>query len=740
MEETKDSVSFFSDSSSSDSSEYSDYQDNNNFGELTEVEEEARARAEVEEVLTEEVIAEEVIVGETVINSEYPKVDQPDFINISLYPHQLTTIYEMEKLEREKSVEYIEIPTPCNILSKEQYELINNNSDDYKYKLRTKIGILGDLVGYGKTLSVIGLIGRDKMKTHNINSDDIIKINHLFNNVYFEQTKLLKLKNAKLLNTTLVIMNQSLIKQWENEIGKSSLTYFSIVKKIQIDNIIPDNYDIILCSKIMFNGIIAKFHKHIWKRFIFDEASSTHIPNMYTCNAIFTWFISATYENLYNVHNRGRTTHYMNTIFPIDKYNMYYSLDDYNKVYNNILRTNQSRYSMYDRTGEYSKKGNYVKAILIKNPDVYARLSYTIEPPIHNYYSCVTSYINNILQDYVSTDISNMLAADNIKGAIEALGGETSNESIVSLVTKNIKIELKKAVFKIELYKKEKNSKDKSKKERYQKWVTKKEEYETKINILSERISETMTINNCPICIGEYDNPVLAPCCQNIFCGQCIIAWLQSRSASYSKKINDSCPNCRNILTINQLVFINEEEEGGGEEETKEASEDKAEEDEAEENEAEEDKAEEDEEEEKRRSNHNFIFPNEIELPGPYNKPNTILSIIKNNPNGKFIIFSQYHETFELIEYYFKQCNINYNEIKGSVTSRTNKINQFQRGEVPVILLNSEYNGSGINLQSATDVIIYHKMSKEMEIQVIGRAYRIGRVGTLNVHHLYAQE
>ena len=52
------------------------------------------------------------------------------------------------------------------------------------------------------------------------------------------------------------------------------------------------------------------------------------------------------------------------------------------------------------------------------------------------------------------------------------------------------------------------------------------------------------------------------------------------------------------------------------------------------------------------------------------------------------------------------------------------------------ILLNAMNYGSGLNIPEATDIIIYHKLTKELETQVIGRAQRFGRVGALHIHYL----
>ena len=68
-----------------------------------------------------------------------------------------------------------------------------------------------------------------------------------------------------------------------------------------------------------------------------------------------------------------------------------------------------------------------------------------------------------------------------------------------------------------------------------------------------------------------------------------------------------------------------------------------------------------------------------------------------------------------------------------------NILNNFKNGFMNVILLNTYYAGSGIDISFATDVIIYHSM-KEHKIQAIGRAYRVGRTEDLKVHTLLYEE
>ena len=67
---------------------------------------------------------------------------ETDFIKIPLYDHQKESINNMEKLEKNMIIPI-----------------------DIETSIDTKLGILADVPGYGKTLSVLGLIGKTKFDT-----------------------------------------------------------------------------------------------------------------------------------------------------------------------------------------------------------------------------------------------------------------------------------------------------------------------------------------------------------------------------------------------------------------------------------------------------------------------------------------------------------------------------------------------------------------------------------------------
>jgi SNF2 family DNA or RNA helicase len=79
--------------------------------------------------------------------------------------------------------------------------------------------------------------------------------------------------------------------------------------------------------------------------------------------------------------------------------------------------------------------------------------------------------------------------------------------------------------------------------------------------------------------------------------------------------------------------------------------------------------------------------------------------------------------------------NIKYDFLKGNTSHMLNVLDKFKTGNINIILLNTQYAGSGIDINYATDVIIFHSMGIDKH-QAIGRAQRVGRKTELYIHNL----
>ena len=98
-------------------------------------------------------------------------------------------------------------------------------------------------------------------------------------------------------------------------------------------------------------------------------------------------------------------------------------------------------------------------------------------------------------------------------------------------------------------------------------------------------------------------------------------------------------------------------------------------------------------------------------------------------------MFTKNDNGFEIIKNKMIENDIKFEFLKGNTLHMMNVLDKFKKGEIKIILLNTQYAGSGIDINYATDVIIYHSMGIEKK-QAIGRAQRVGRTEQLYIHNL----
>ena len=501
-------------------------------------------------------------------------------------------------------------------------------------KTFTNIGINADITGYGKTLSIIALIVRDMMEW-DLSTDHIEEIVNTYSNQHIKQyTSNTYPKN----NTTLILAGPSVIHQWVKEFSYTNLNIIQITNHKIALSINIDDYDVAIVSPTMYNTVVRKYNGIAWKRFIYDEPATIRIPSMADIISGFTWFITATPHAIIHRHKSCRKS-YMSKIVTDPNFNY-----------------------------------NIINVITIKNDDNFVKLSFQMPGTNHIHYECYTPTFRAI-NGIVSEKISKMIEAGNIYGAIEALGGKHT-DNIIDLVKKNKNIELEEIKNKINIWTLRNDTK-------------KIEEWKQREKIVTQQLEELHTRfekildDNCSICFSKLDKPVMEPSCQNIFCGSCLLTWLNTKG---------SCPLCRKNIKKEELIYINKDGES------------------------------------KQHS--------EAETKLNKTKEEIIVELLKNNDDRRFILFSDWDESFNTIREVLHINNISFVEIKGNINIRTKNINKFREGEINVVFLNSKTDSSGINMQETTDIILYHTMNDSTTMQIIGRANRIGRKKPLNVHHL----
>lgn len=319
-----------------------------------------------------------------------------------------------------------------------------------------------------------------------------------------------------------------------------------------------------------------------------------------------------------------------------------------------------------------------INNIIVKNNDEFVDTSMNLPNINQIIIKCLTPKELNIVKGYVNEDIMSMLNAGNVNEAIVKLNCniETS-DNILEVITKKIKKDIHNQKIDLEYYEK-RDMEEERRTETLKKISAKITVLENQCKSLEQRI-KAFKEENCPICFEVYETPMLITCCNNLCCLKCL--------AKISK-----CPFCRKELEINKCISINDNNEKKTKETNKESN--------------------------------------------LCSKIDNLITIIKKKPDAKFLVFSNFDKTFDNVMLKLVENDIKYGRLVGSGIVINNIIKKFENGDIKVLMLNASNYGSGLNLQMATDIIIYHELNLELETQVIGRAQRLGRLEPLNIYYL----
>ena len=328
---------------------------------------------------------------------------------------------------------------------------------------------------------------------------------------------------------------------------------------------------------------------------------------------------------------------------------------------------------------------NMIRFLSVRNNDDYVNKSITLPNPNIFFIETMLQRVVSVFSDMLPSEVVTMINAGNMEEAIKKLNCNVStSNNIITILTENIKKELFNLEKKL-IYVKSIVPQDPT---RIKKISDKISSNNTKLKTIKDRIN---SIKNeiCIICADSYNKPAVVHCCKNVYCLECLMGSLAA--------CHNQCPMCRSKVTKKDYTVIDE---------GKVAS--------------------------------KKIIPKDDF--GSMDKSKVLEIILKHLKNKyvapKILIFSDYHQTFDNIKNNITDSGLKFAKIAGVPAHITNVINKFNVGEINVLLLDSSHYGSGLNLQAAEFVILYHRMNDAVETQVIGRAHRFGRTTSLNVIYL----
>lgn len=475
-----------------------------------------------------------------------------------------------------------------------------------------------------------------------------------------------------------------------------------------LDKKTTEKNDVILVSATFWNlfSLYLNRDKYIVNRLIIDECNAIKGNRLLEVRRGFTWLITSSIQSMMT------STGYV--------YKQIQHPNGYN--YNAKERTiNSTGFIMSMIKELYENKRDNYKIYLINRPE-YIEASMTL-PELKIILIISKDNANiQVLQGVVSHDVLQMLNAGDISGVITKLDVAVGDESnVIEMVTRKYQDDLK--VKEYELRVAIENPKYNPNNESIS-IINKREaikDLKRKIACIEERVKE---VENCPICYDDFTNPAITPCCSNKFCLNCIAAALNSKSV---------CPMCKSELVMKNLLVISDKIKT---EMTSEREEKKNE-----------------KEKNKKQTAINKVktstYDTQIEELrvvaaefSKYENMDKIFTLNKDNQVKKYLIFTEYESTLNSkLTSILDKHGLTYSRIRGTGASITNMVETYRKSDdtINVLLINSKYFGSGLNLENTSDIIILHKMQADIEMQVIGRAHRYGRQDSLRVWKLYYQ-
>jgi len=214
----------------------------------------------------------------------------------------------------------------------------------------------------------------------------------------------------------------------------------------------------------------------------------------------------------------------------------------------------------------------------------------------------------------------------------------------------------------------------------------------------------------CSICMDAIDRPTITPC-HHMFCFECI-------QSAYQHDSQQKCPLCRKPVGNEHLHELSIDEPELLEEcdlnwvgsnlqgQTVEME--------------------------------KSIYKQLVHQQTQYGaKIKTILQLIRDKPDEKFLIFTQFHKSWEKCCEIFKKENILYTCIEGRMSpkQRQRSIDLFQNDkDTKIFIMTTKTAAVGITLTAASQIVFLEPgLAAHIRKQAIGRAWRIGQTRCVNV-------
>ena len=637
------------------------------------------------------------------LTEEAPVAEQPPWITVPMRPHQQTLLAAALRLEEESSVV-------------QQIPQVGEGGESPSLFV-TKYGVLGDRVGAGKSLVALAMVRAPPPKSGSL------VIRESGGAQMFQGTLLPAAEDLSVIaestrdasggwasgpaflaavmrephgnvytRTALFVVPHNVMPQWEEYARRQSGLRCQFVRRARdCDWMRPGFYQemltadavIVSCTMLRrFMGAMSyhgpRFSRFVWSRVFLDEADSINVtarPD--EIRGRFYWFITGSWLNM--LFPTGLSSWVVQGL----------SGEMRTLIGDGVVRGVERQRNLVGELVATARIPEFVRPVL-RNADDWIAKSLARPAVHHRTVLCRAPVSARLLRGFVTPAAMEALHAGDVAGAMSALGLRgASKEGIVERVTESLRKEVVGAEKTLAFKREMEYSSAAAKAEGVRRAEEKLVQLRSQLADLEGRVATAFggTVK-CPICYEPPATMTLTPCCRQAFCLACLCECVRAKPA---------CPLCRvAIASPKELLVVGEgaEDVSGGDGAAAEGC-------------------------------------------GLPNKGEALLTLLNEaGPNDRFLVFSAHEASFKglraVLEARGERCEM----LFGTAARVTKLRREFREGKIRVLCMNARHVGAGLNLESASHVVLYHRMNLELEKQVIGRAVRFERKEDLHVVHL----
>lgn len=399
---------------------------------------------------------------------------------------------------------------------------------DHTKGLITSIGIIGDMVGSGKSYVILSII-LDPAKFASVQCTyKAFADNHVF-----VVTKTVR----KYVKTSVIVIPHNLCKQWVAYLESfcPSLSYFIVNKNKGIAQTDWDQIDVVIVTCTMYNNFAMLHSEVIFARVFYDEADSINLPSCKKLQARFYWFVTASFRNL------------------INPYGLYQKIPLQNGVIKTVEQCKGLKNNGYIKDLFYTiyQNPSLVKYLVVKNNDDFVCKSMSLPILTPEIVECKTPITINVLSNIVDREVIRCLNANNIRRAIKCIhpSQRASEDNIIELCLDTLKKSLKNNKLEIDFTHVLEYDDEESRQTELARLEKTKRDIESKISSITQRLREA---TECPICQDPFIGRTVVNCCSNSYCFKCLSTWLANTHA---------CPLCKGEMTIKDVFVVESEQD-----------------------------------------------------------------------------------------------------------------------------------------------------------------------------------